>query len=200
MSTITTSALPALPAGSAHPEASLVERAQAGDHVAFDELAGPYSARLRRVLYRITKDCEAAWDAMQEALVRAWLNIGRFEGRSRFYTWLTRIGINEAYRTARRPLEISLDNDDVGYEVEDVRSQPDQAFESREFLTAIETALAELPSDYQSAVRLRDVQGLSTREAAEALGIGERALKSRLHRGRMALRSSLDEFFAEGYA
>jgi RNA polymerase sigma-70 factor, ECF subfamily len=102
--------------------------------------------------------------------------------------------------TRRRPHEVSLDAADVGYEVPDWGSLPDEIFESREFLTAIESALAELPPDYESAVRLRDVQGLSTTEAAEALGIGERALKSRLHRGRMALRGSLDDFFSEGYA
>ena len=64
---------------------------------------------------------------------------------------------------------------------------------------ALERALGELPLDYRSAVTLRDVDGLSTAEAAEALGIGERALKSRLHRGRMALREKLDHYFAEGY-
>ena len=57
----------------------------------------------------------------------------------------------------------------------------------------------ELPPDYRSAMSLRDVEGLSTSEAAEVLGIGERALTSRLHRGRMALRSALDDYFAEGY-
>jgi RNA polymerase sigma-70 factor, ECF subfamily len=181
-------------------EEALVERTRAGDQRAFDELAGRYSTRLRRVLYRITRDCDAAFDAVQEALIRAWQNIHRFEGRSRFYTWLTRIGINEAYRTTRSPRELSLDADEFeGHDVPDRGSLPDDALESREFLAAIEGALAELKPDYQTAVRLRDVQGLSAREAAEALGIGERALKSRLHRGRMALRERLDGYFAEGY-
>jgi RNA polymerase sigma-70 factor, ECF subfamily len=181
-------------------EEALVERTQAGDQRAFDELAGRYSTRLRRVLYRITRDCDAAFDAVQEALLRAWQNIHRFEGRSRFYTWLTRIGINEAYRTLRRPREASLDAEEFnGHEVPDWGNRPDETFESREFLSAIEGALGELKPDYQTAVRLRDVQGLSAREAAEALGIGERALKSRLHRGRMELRERLDGYFAEGY-
>ena len=181
-------------------EETLVERAQAGDDRAFDELAERYSTRLRRVLYRITRDCEAAWDAVQEAMMRAWQNINRFEGRSRFYTWLTRIGINEAYRTTRHPAEDSLDDDEsLHREVPDWGSQPSEIFESREFLAAVERALDDLPSDYQSAVRLRDVQGLSTSEAADLLGIGERALKSRLHRGRMALRGELDDYFSEGY-
>jgi RNA polymerase sigma-70 factor (ECF subfamily) len=184
----------------AESEERLVARAQEGDEAAFRQLVDRYSTRLRRTLYRITRDCDAAYDAVQEALIRAWKNIGRFEGRSRFYTWLTRIGINEAYRGVRRVPEEPLEVDDlVGERVPDWGSQPDRVFESREFLQAIDEALAELPVDYRSAVTLRDVEGLSTAEAAEVLGIGERALKSRLHRGRMALRSELDHYFKEGY-
>lgn len=185
---------------SADSEERLVARAQRGDNDAFNELADRYSTRLRRTLYRITRDCDAAYDAVQEALVRAWQNIDRFEGRSRFFTWLTRIGINEAYRGLRRPAEEPLDVDDmVGERVPGWGNQPDRVFESREFLGAVEGALGKLPLDYRTAVTLRDVEGLSTAETAEALGIGERALKSRLHRGRMALRERLDHYFEEGY-
>ncbi|MBW8060716.1 MAG: sigma-70 family RNA polymerase sigma factor [Solirubrobacterales bacterium] len=185
---------------SADSEERLVARAQRGDNDAFNELADRYSTRLRRTLYRITRDCDAAYDAVQEALVRAWQNIDRFEGRSRFFTWLTRIGINEAYRGLRRPAEEPLDVDDmVGERVPGWGNQPDRVFESREFLGAVEGALGKLPLDYRTAVTLRDVEGLSTAETAEVLGIGERALKSRLHRGRMALRERLDHYFEEGY-
>ena len=185
---------------SSEAERRLVARAQAGDDEAFGELAERYSGRLRRTLYRITRDCAAAYDAVQEALVKAWQNLHRFEGRSRFYTWLTSIGIREAYRTKRRPTEESLEaNDMVGNGVPDWGSLPDETFESREFLAAVGDALAELSPEYRTAVTLRDVQGLSTSEAAADLGIGERALKSRLHRGRMALRAKLDDYFAEGY-
>jgi RNA polymerase sigma-70 factor, ECF subfamily len=178
----------------------LVARAKEGDRAAFDELARRHSTRLRRTLYRITRDCDAAYDAVQEALTRAWLNIARFEGRSQFSTWLTRIGINEAYRGLRRQGSESLDVDDmVGKRVPRWGDEPEQAFESREFLAAIERALGELPVDYRTAVTLRDVEGLSTSAAAEVLGIGERALKSRVHRGRMALRAQLDHYFKEGY-
>ena len=127
-------------------ERQLVTRAQAGDSEAFNELADRYSTRLRRVLYRITRDCDAAYDAVQEALFHAWQNIGRFEGRSRFYTWLTRIGINEAYRVMRKaPVELLDIDDSVGQRVPDWGSLPDDVFESREFLRAIDTAIGELP-------------------------------------------------------
>jgi RNA polymerase sigma-70 factor (ECF subfamily) len=184
----------------ADDEQSLLRRARRGDQEAFNELAGRYSTRLRRTLYRITRDCDAAYDAVQEALLRAWQGIDRFEGRSRFYTWLTRIGINEAYRGLRRPTEESLEVDDqVGQRIPAWGDRPDELFESREFLVAVEQALGELPLHYRTAVTLRDVEGLSAAEAAEVLEIGERALKSRLHRGRMALRGKLDHYFREGY-
>jgi RNA polymerase sigma-70 factor (ECF subfamily) len=182
-------------------DARLVSEAQAGDHAAFDDLAGRYETRLRRVLFRITRNRDAAFGAVQEPLMRAWTNIGRFEGRSQFFTWLTRIGINEAFRGVRRPPDESLDVDDrVGGRIADWGNQPDEVFESQEFLAAVDRALGELPLDYRTAVTLRDVEGLSGAEAAEALGIGERALKSRLHRGRMALRDKLDHYFEDGYA
>lgn len=178
---------------------SLVERAQRGDSEAFNELADRYSTRLRRVLYRITGNCERAKEAVQEALMRAWLNIGRFEGRSRFSTWLTKIGTREAYRDSRRSSNQTVElNDQVGESVSDWKACPDTIYESREFLAASEKALYELPFDYRMAVALRDVEGFSTNEAAEALGINERALKSRLHRGRLALRDKLDDYFVEG--
>jgi RNA polymerase sigma-70 factor (ECF subfamily) len=179
-------------------EAALVAMAQAGDEGAFEQLVRRHSPRVRGVLLRITRDPEVAHDALQEALARAWQNIARFQARSSFFTWLTRIGINEAYRTLRRnetAAALPLD-DAVGERIPGWGKQPDQVFESREFLAAIDVALAELPIEYRKAVVLRDIEGLSASESAEVLGIGERALKSRLHRGRMALRRELDAFFA----
>ncbi|MGE0026362.1 MAG: RNA polymerase sigma factor [Thermoleophilia bacterium] len=175
--------------------------AQRGDRRAFDELAERHATPLRRLVFRITRDCEAAYDAVQEALTRAWTNIARFEGRAQFSTWLTRIGINEARRILRRTREEPLERVDlVGDRVPGRGSRPEEIVESHEFLRAVDRALAELPPDHRTAVTLRDVEGLSTSDAAEVLGIGERALKSRVHRGRMALRARLDPYLREGYA
>ena len=194
-------AVPAPKSLSATDDAGLVARAQAGDQQAFNELAERHSTMLRRVLFGITKNCEAAWDAVQEALLAAWRNIGGFEGRSKFSTWLTRIGINEAYRGLRKGnAELLQLDDSLGEQVPDWGARPDEVFESREFLTAVADGFDELSDEYATAVRLRDVEGLSTREAAERLGIGERAFKSRLHRGRLALRAELDGYFEDGYA
>ncbi len=149
-------------------------------------------------MYRITHDCEAAKDAVQEALLRAWKNMARFKGQSQFYTWLTRIGINEAHRgMGRRREQLSLDDPQASSVAEATSRDPgpESLHESREFLDAVAVALGRLPADYQDAVRLRDVEGLSTREAAGQLEIGEQALKSRLHRGRVALHESLEGHF-----
>lgn len=178
-------------------ESALIAAAQAGDQRAFARLAERHSPRLCRVLVRITGDPETAHDALQDALIRAWQNIARFEGRSSFFTWLTRIGINEAYRTVKRIDTTTLPLDDALVErIPGWGSQPDEVFESREFLSAVAAALGRLPQDYRTAVVLRDIEGLSTVEAAATLGIEEGALKSRLHRGRMELRRRLDDFFS----
>jgi RNA polymerase sigma-70 factor (ECF subfamily) len=184
-------------AGVPGAERKLVASAQAGDRVAFEQLVQRDRARLLRVLVRITRSPETAEDALQDALVRAWRSLPRFNGQSSFFTWLTRIAINEAYRLmGRAQAKATLPLDDaVGERIPNWGGRPDEVFESREFLSAIDSALGRLPLDYRHAVVLRDVEGFSTREAADALGIEERALKSRLHRGRMALRRELDSFF-----
>jgi len=175
----------------------LIVEAQRGDEVAFATLTGRYRARIERVLIRITADADDAQDAMQDALLRAWKSIDRFQGRSGFFTWLTRIAINEAHRTRERSqAKQTLELDDaVGERIPAWGNQPDEAFETREFLIALEQALRRLPGDYRAAVVLRDLEGLSTSEAAAVLEIEEAALKSRLHRGRMALRRELDSYF-----
>ncbi len=175
----------------------LVAAAQQGDEDAFAILVGRYSGRVRRILLRITTDDAAADDALQDALLRAWRNINGFQGRSGFFTWLTRIAINEAYRTRRRAeARATLPLDDaIGERIPTWGNQPDEVFERREFLDALEAALARLPEEHRAAVVLRDIEGLDTGAAASILDVGEAAFKSRLHRGRMALRRELDSYF-----
>ena len=164
-----------------------------GDIGAFGKLAARHETRLRRTLYRITKDCEMAKDAVQEALIRAWRGVCSFEGRSKFSSWLTRIGMNEAYRElGQRRATLSLDAEGAPSErLTDPGPSLEQIVDSKETLAAIGRALQDLPEDHREAVILRDVEGLSTREAAKAAGIEERALKSRLHRGRRTMHERL---------
>ena len=185
---------------SGEPEAALVERSQAGDRAAFEELVRRHADRLYAVVVRFVADGEEAQDVTQEAFLRAWRSIGRFRGQSQFFTWLYRIGINEAKRRAgRRPpaeLFASLDDDPVP-EAPDWSEAPQLRLEQSDLREVLERAIRALPMRYRAAVILRDVEGLSTREAAEVMELGEAAFKSRLHRARLAVRRSLDEYFLE---
>lgn len=185
---------------SAEGETALIERARAGDRDAFEELVRRHAERLYAVVLRFVADADEAEEVTQEALLRAWRGIGRFEGRSRFFTWLYRIGINEAKRrAARRPpvAVVSLDEEPVP-EAPDWSAAPETRFEQGELRRKLEEAIRALPVEYRAPLVLRDVEGLSTREAAEAMELSEAAFKSRLHRARLAVRRALDEYFLEG--
>ncbi len=177
-------------------EMALIVRAQAGDVDAFQRLAGAHADRLYAVLLRLLGDRADAEDVAQETLLRAWRGIGRFQHRSQFFTWLYRIAINEANRflqkSSRRPRGGPID--EAGSQVAGAASeQPPQRLERQELLRILDRALLELPRDHRVAIVLRDVEGLSTTEAAEIAGIGEAAFKSRLHQARLKVRAELGD-------
>jgi RNA polymerase sigma-70 factor (ECF subfamily) len=121
-------------------------------------------------------------------------NLGRFEGRSKFSTWLTRIVINAALmrlRSRRARPAVSLEQEDteqreltLGSRIPDTKPSPEERYAQTERFEILERSLESLPPALQSALWLRDVEGLSTAEAAEALGLSEGTLKSQLHRAR----------------
>jgi RNA polymerase sigma-70 factor (ECF subfamily) len=183
----------------AESEAALVERAQSGDRQAFENLVRANADRLYAVVLRFVGDDQEAQEVTQEAFLRAWRSIGRFQGRSRFFTWLYRIGINEAKRrAARRPpaLVVSLDDEPVP-EAPDWSEAPEARFAQADLRRVLEKSIRGLPVEYRAPIVLRDVEGLSTREAAEVMDLTEAAFKSRLHRARLAVRRALDEYFLE---
>ncbi|MGH2985851.1 MAG: RNA polymerase sigma factor [Solirubrobacterales bacterium] len=189
---------PMRPAAS-EPEAALVERARGGDRPAFEELVRRHADHLYAVVVRFVADGGEAEEVTQEAFLRAWRSIGRFEGRSRFFTWLYRIGINEAKRrAARRPpaTVVSLDDEPIP-EAPDWSEAPETRMRQHDLRRVLEDAIRALPIEYRAPLILRDVEGLSTEEAAEVTELGEAAFKSRLHRGRLAVRRALDEYFLE---
>jgi RNA polymerase sigma-70 factor, ECF subfamily len=172
----------------------LVERSREGDVSAFEELVMEHADRLFATLRRLGLGDAEAQEVAQETFLRAWRGLARFEGRSSFFTWLYRIAFNEAQRTlARRPAAASVISSELQpvAEVPDGRAGPVALVESQELRAALRVALGELPVDLRAPVVLRDVEGLSTQQAAEVLQLGEAAFKSRLHRGRMALRGLL---------
>lgn len=183
---------------SAEAEPVLVERARGGDRAAFEELVRRHADRLYAIVLRFVADDSEAQEVTQESFLRAWRSIARFEGRSRFFTWLYRIGINEAKRRAarQRVTLVSLDDEPIP-EAPDWSEAPEARVRQADLRRLLERAIRGLPIEYRAPLILRDVEGLTTREAAEMMELSEPAFKSRLHRARLAVRRALDEYFLE---
>ena len=158
-----------------------------------------HADRVYGALRRFGLGPDEADEVAQEVFVRAWRGLARFEERAQFSTWLYRIAFNEAQRRLSRRqvarVEPDPDRDDPIVSLpESPELGPEAQTLDREFERTLERALDELPADYRAAVVLRDVEGLSTRDAAEVAGIREAAFKTRLHRGRMQLRTLLEPY------
>ena len=182
-------------------EHDLIARARGGDQDAFAELVMMHADRVVAALRRFGLDAGEADEVAQEVFLRAWRGLGRFEERSQFSTWLYRIAFNEAQRRlARRTLPRAqpAPGDDAPDPVaalpEPAESGPEAKALAGEFERHLDAALNELPAEWRTAVVLRDIEGLSTHDAAEVAGVGEAAFKSRLHRGRMQLRALLEPY------
>jgi len=180
-----------------HEEEALVRSGLKGDSEALNTLFTRYTRPLYQTAFRLLGNPEDAEDALQDGLLSATRNFKRFEGRSKFSTWLTRIVINAALmrlRSQRARPTISLEQEDpeqrdltLGSRIPDTRPGPEEGYARKERSEILERGLESLPPALQSAVRLRDIEGLSTAEAARALGLSEGTLKSQLHRARSRL-------------
>jgi len=177
-------------------EAALLARAQAGDVSAFEQLSGAYADRLFMLLLRLLGDRSEAEDVAQEVMLRAWRGIARFRGQSSYFTWLYRIAVNEANRAleqrGRRPAGASISADELQLPASPA-DDPSRQAENSELRRALGRALAELPPPLRTAIVLRDVEGLSTQEAAEIAGVGQAAFKSRLHQARLRIRAAMGD-------
>ena len=181
-------------------EAVLVSMAKLGDSDAFVELSKLHSNRLLRTIYHITRNWHDAEDALQDAMLRAFSHMNDFQEKSSFSTWLTRIAINSALMILRKKrdcYEIPFDGiDDSGdtYERWELRSpaeSPESRFARKEREELLRDAILRLPELLREVVELRQARGYSTREIAQALGISVPAVKSRLSRARLTLRTTL---------
>jgi RNA polymerase sigma-70 factor (ECF subfamily) len=187
------------------PDAVLVERVKQGSSEAFEELVRRYEHKVYSITYRMMGNPEDAREAQQEAFLRAYRFLPKFESKSSFYTWLYRIATNVSLTKLRRrkaPPTVSLDeplNEEGSgtLEIPDEVHSPETEFKRRRLRDAIQKAVDELPSDYKPVVVLRDMEGLPNEEVSETLGISVPAVKSRLHRGRMMLREKLASYMAE---
>jgi RNA polymerase sigma-70 factor (ECF subfamily) len=173
----------------------LLRLALDGDQEALDRLFASYMRPLYQVALRVLRSPQDAEDALQDGLLSALRHLKDFEGRSQFSTWLTSIVINAALmrlRKTRGQSAASIDEEPLGGDdrpiaakIADPRPNPEELYTQEEHLRILEKGLQSLPPAYRRALWLRDVQGMSTREAAEALGLPVGSLKSHLHRGRV---------------
>ncbi|HMV04556.1 MAG TPA: RNA polymerase sigma factor RpoE [Accumulibacter sp.] len=179
---------------------ALVERAQAGDGQAFEVLFAKYQRKVARLLSRYIRDQSEVEDVSQEAFIKAYRALPSFRGESAFYTWLYRISINTAknYLVAqgrRAPTSTEVDADDAesfddAGQLRDINT-PESLLQSRQIGETIDAAMAGLPEDLRSAIMLREIEGLSYEEIAEAMNCPIGTVRSRIFRAREVVAEKL---------
>jgi RNA polymerase sigma-70 factor, ECF subfamily len=177
-------------------EEELVHRGIKGDSQALEILFARYEHTLYRNALRLLGNEDDALDALQDGMLLAYQNLHRFEGRSRFSTWLTRIVINSALmrmRKMRAHEVVSIDAENGSEEMtladqlQDPRPNPESVFMENELCEVLENNLRTLSPDLRAALILRHGEEKSTEEVAKDLGIGENTLKSRVRRARLQI-------------
>ena len=191
-------------ADDAPSDAEAVERARRGDHDAFRVLVERHQGRAHGLALRILRDTDRARDAVQEAFLKAYAALDRFEGRSGFYTWLYRLVFNQCIDMKRRerPARSVEWRDEVAHDLApgvDAASlpvagglaDPAEAYHRAQLREALAAAIESLPEDARRTLVLREVDGLSYQEIAEALEIPKGTVMSRLHYARKRVRETL---------
>src|SRR5205823_6446562 len=172
-------------------ELALVDAARHGDVGAFEQLIKRYDRNVFRIAQHITQNREDAEDVVQDAFLKAYRNLEQFQGQSKFYTWLVRIAVNEALMKLRRRRpermvsldeDVKTEEDSVPREVADWSPNPEQQYTQAELREILSKTIQGLPPTFRTVFVLRDVEGLSTEETAEALDLSIPAVKSRLLR------------------
>jgi len=182
-------------------DALLVERVKQGDQRAFALLVAKYERRVQRLLSRLVRDSAEIEDITQEAFIKAYRALPQFRGESAFYTWLYRIAINTAKNylatKSRRPVTVGEfqgadDGEffDFGDVVED-NNTPDAVLHSRQVAEAVNAAIEALPEDLKAAITLREIEGLSYEEIAQAMDCPIGTVRSRIFRAREAIAQRL---------
>jgi len=171
----------------------VVRRVLGGETALFEIIMRRYNQRIYRAVRAIVRNEHEAEDVMQQAYVNAYSHLHQFAERSSFATWLTRIAINEALARVRpRPLRLADNLDEtLMTEIESNVPNPEQQAVATELKNAVENEIASLPESDRSVLMLREVEGLSTAETAEVLGVNDDVIKQRLHRARTMLRDNL---------
>ena len=185
-------------------EPALVAAAKRGEVSAFEELVTRYERKIFRLTRNITGNMQDAEDAMQEAFLKSYEHLANFKGDSRFYTWLVRIAVNEALMKLRRRKpertvsldeDIKTEDDSLPREIADWSPNQEQQYTQAELREILSKTIQGLPPSFRTVFVLRDVEGLSTEETADALDLSIPAVKSRLLRARLQLRERLSRYF-----
>jgi len=174
------------------PESELVERIAKGEKDLFEIIIRRYNQRLYRIGMSILNDGQEAEDAMQTAYINAYENISKFEGRSSFGTWLTRIMLNQCYGQLRKKRNPTLDVDLL----DGITSMktPANILMNKELNQALEDAVSLLPEKYRLVFVLREIEGLSVHETADSLNLEDSNVKVRLNRAKVMLRENLTRY------
>ena len=189
------------------PESALVAEARAGQYEAFEELVNRYERKIYRLALNLTGTPEDAEDVLQETFLKAFEHLAEFREDSRFYTWIVRIAINQGLMKLRKRRSIKevVPDDTLGEDGEvlprefaDWRPNPEQVYARKELQEILQSAARALPVSFRTVFILRDVEGLSTEETAETLGLSTGAVKARLFRARLRLREELSKIFKRG--
>ena len=167
------------------------------------QIVEDYADFAYNVAYRMLRNVEDAEDAVQEAFISAYRAFDRFKGQSKVSTWLYRIVVNACLMKIRKEKSRANYLVETGYNddiFKDWGNNPEQAAIDGELRDVVEGGLERLSPDLRAAIVLRDVQGVSTEEGAEAMGLSISAFKSRLHRARLLLRQHIDGYLVKARA
>jgi len=182
-------------------ENEIIAKAQKGDRVALSKLVKMYEQTVYNFAYKICRDKEKAENTMQETFLSMVKSIHQFSGKSKLSTWLYTVVSNHCLMMARsnkKHAYISLDDEDALIDkknITDWDTNPDKLAENKELGGILDEAIKKLAPEYRVVFMLRDIQGFSTEETGEAIGLSVPAVKSRLHRARAFLRNELNNTF-----
>ena len=181
-------------------DAELVARVQRGDKRAYDLLVLKYQRKIMRLLSRMIREPSEVEDMAQEAFIKAYRALPQFRGDSAFYTWLYRIAINTARNwqasSQRRPMSSSIvsnEDDETFDQIDNLTdiSTPESVLASRQVISTVNEAIDALPEELRTAIVLREIEGMSYEDIAQAMGCPIGTVRSRIFRAREAIAAQL---------
>lgn len=191
------------------PDALLVQRAQDGDDRAYELLVLKYQRRIERLIARFVRDVDLVPDIAQETFLRAWRALPNFRGDAQFYTWLYRIAVNTAKKSLldlkRDPtineaaLRPAKDEDETSWKKNEPISEstPEAELAAREIAQAVQQAMHDLSEDMREAISLREIEGLTYEEIAEAMNCPVGTVRSRIFRAREAIAEKIQPLLSQ---